>query len=46
MIRKHKEKDLEEIISIWLQSSTLAHPFLDLSFVKKVEKRYENYVYP
>ena len=36
MIRKHTPKDLDTIMSIWLQSSTLAHPFLDASFVDKV----------
>ncbi len=37
MIRKHKEIDLEDIIKIWLQASPIAHPFLNASFVKKVE---------
>jgi putative acetyltransferase len=37
MIRKHKKQDLEQIISVWYQSSTLAHPFLSDSFVEKVK---------
>lgn len=37
MIRKHKIKDLDQIINIWYQSSTLAHPFLSSSFVEKVK---------
>jgi putative acetyltransferase len=38
MIRKHTENDLDEIINIWYNSSTLAHPFLDSTFVEKVKK--------
>ncbi|WP_206045404.1 GNAT family N-acetyltransferase [Oceanicoccus sagamiensis] len=37
-IRKYKEKDLENVVDIWYQSSTLAHPFLEPDFVKKVKK--------
>jgi len=36
MIRKHTPKDLDVIMSIWLESSTLAHPFLDAIFVDQV----------
>ena len=46
MIRKHKEEDLEEIINIWYQASTLAHPFLDSKFVEKVEKDMRNIYIP
>jgi putative acetyltransferase len=38
MIRKHQESDLEDILNIWYQASTLAHPFLDDAFVEKVKK--------
>lgn len=38
MIRKHTAKDLDAIINIWYNASTLAHPFLDVSFVEKVKK--------
>ena len=38
MIRKYKGEDIETILNIWNQASSLAHPFLDSSFVKKVEK--------
>ena len=38
MIRKHREEDLEKILDIWYQASTLAHPFLENVFVEKVKK--------
>ena len=38
MIRKYKETDLETVVDIWYQSSTLAHPFLEPDFVEKVKK--------
>ena len=38
MIRKHSPEDLEAIMNIWLESSSLAHPFLDSSFVEKVNQ--------
>lgn len=37
MIRKHTPKDLNVILDIWYQSSTLAHPFLDDAFVEQVK---------
>ena len=37
MIRKYTEQDLDEVINVWYQSSTLAHPFLDDAFVEKVK---------
>ncbi len=37
MIRKHVENDLEQIMNIWYESSTLAHPFLNSAFVEKVK---------
>lgn len=36
MIRKHVEKDLEQIMNIWQKSSALAHPFLKDEFVEKI----------
>ena len=46
MIRKHKEQDLEQIINIWYQSSTLAHPFLNSSYVEKVKSDMTNIYIP
>ena len=37
MIRKHEERDLEVILEVWYRASTLAHPFLDDTFVEKVK---------
>ena len=38
MIRKHQETDLEPILDVWHQASSLAHPFLDEAFVEKATK--------
>lgn len=38
MIRKRKEKDNDEIMNVWYEASSLAHPFLKTSFVEKVKK--------
>ena len=38
MIRKRKEKDNDEIMNVWNKASSLAHPFLETSFVDKVKK--------
>jgi len=38
MIRKRKEKDNDEIMNVWIEASSLAHPFLETSFVEKVKK--------
>ena len=38
MIRKHTPEDLEILMSIWLESSSMAHPFLDATFVDSVKK--------
>jgi len=38
MIRKREEKDNDEIMNIWYQASSLAHPFLEVDFVEKAKK--------
>ena len=38
MIRKRKEKDNGKIMNVWFKASSLAHPFLETSFVEKVKK--------
>ncbi len=46
MIRKHIEKDLEQILNVWYHSSTLAHPFLKFEFVEKVKSDMRNIYIP
>jgi putative acetyltransferase len=46
MIRKHVENDLEKILKIWNESSTLAHPFLHSAFVEKVKTDMRNMYIP
>lgn len=46
MIRKHTEQDLEQIINVWYQASTLAHPFLSSIFVEKVKSDMTNIYIP
>ena len=46
MIRKHIGKDLEQIMNVWYQSSTLAHPFLNSAFVEKVKSDMRNLYIP
>lgn len=38
MIRKYENRDESRVIDIWINSSSLAHPFLDAAFVEKVKK--------
>ena len=38
MIRKHVANDLEQILNVWDESSILAHPFLNSTFIEKVKK--------
>ena len=35
MIRKYREEDIEQILEIWFQASSLAHPFLEADFMEK-----------
>ncbi len=38
MIRKYQAKDIEELLDVWLQASSLAHPFLTEAFFEKEKK--------
>jgi putative acetyltransferase len=38
MIRKREETDNDEIMNVWHEASSLAHPFLESDFVEKVKK--------
>ncbi|NUO01230.1 MAG: GNAT family N-acetyltransferase [Saprospiraceae bacterium] len=38
MIRKRAEKDNDEILNVWYEASSLAHPFLKDDFVEKAKK--------
>jgi putative acetyltransferase len=38
MIRKREEKDTDEIMNVWYQASSLAHPFLEADYVEKAKK--------
>jgi putative acetyltransferase len=46
MIRKYIEKDIEEIMNVWIQASNLAHPFLDYAFAEKSENDIRNIYMP
>ena len=46
MIRKHVENDLEQIMKVWFDSSTLAHPFLNSEFAEKVKSDMRNIYIP
>ena len=38
MIRTYTETDLEDVMSIWFEAQTIAHPFLAEGFVNKVKE--------
>jgi len=38
MIRKYIASDLEDLITTWRQAFTIAHPFLEIQFVDKVQQ--------
>ena len=37
MIRDYKEKDAEDVMTLWLEAQNIAHPFLEEDFVSKVK---------
>ena len=46
MIRKFKTEDIEDILSIWLESSVKAHDFIDASFWKSQIKNMRDIYIP
>ena len=46
MIRKYESRDEEKVLDIWSKSSSLAHPFLDIAFVKKIKSDMEKIYLP
>lgn len=46
MIRKYREEDLNSVMNIWYESSTLAHPFLEEDFVEMVKKAMKDIYIP
>lgn len=46
MIRKHTPEDLETVMAIWIEASSMAHPFLDAVFVAKVKHDMHNLYMP
>ena len=46
MIRKHAPEDIETLMAIWLESSSMAHPFLDATFVDSVKNDMRNLYMP
>lgn len=38
MIRKNTAEDTDEIVNVWYLAFSLAHPFLEASFMEKVKK--------
>ena len=35
MIREYRESDIEELIDVWFEASSMAHPFLTREFMEK-----------
>ena len=46
MIRKHTPEDLDALMLIWIEASSMAHPFLDAVFVDKVKNDMRNLYMP
>ncbi len=46
MIREFEETDLEDILEIWYQSTTLAHPFMGDAFLEKEAKNIRDIYIP
>lgn len=46
MIRAYTEGDLEQVLNVWEESSSLAHPFLHSAFVEQVKSDMKNLYIP
>lgn len=46
MIRQYNESEIPQLVEIWYQASTLAHPFLTEDFVAKVKHDMTNVYLP
>jgi len=46
MIREYAETDLEELLDVWYKSTSIAHPFMDQTFLKKEEKNIRDIYIP
>lgn len=46
MIRKHTPADLEVLLAIWFAAQSLAHPFLETSFLEQVKSDMRNKYLP
>ena len=46
MIRKYKETDLEELLEVWYEASSMAHPFLDSEFMEKEKQNIRDVYMP
>ena len=46
MIREYLDSDLEELVEVWYKSTSIAHPFMDTTFLKKEEKNIRDIYIP
>ena len=44
MIRKYEETDIEELLEVWYEASSMAHPFGDSEFMEKKKESIEVYI--
>ena len=46
MIRKYEETDIEELLEVWYEASSMAHPFLDSEFMEKEKQNIRDVYIP
>lgn len=46
MIREYQDTDLEALLDVWYQSSSIAHPFLDADFMEQEKKNIRDLYIP